>query len=408
MPGASFVFTSMTSPAEAESAIRAHVAPLPAEPMPLTQLAGAVLREPIVASRDLPPFDRVMMDGIALAMSAYAAGRRDFRIAGVQAAGARQLLLANTEACFEVMTGAVLPHGCDVVIPVEQIVVESGIARLATTIAPTVGLNIHTRGRDCLAGTPLLSEGIRLRAPEVAVIASEGLARVSASRQPRMVVISTGDELIEPGDAVEDWQIYRSNAYGVYSTLRAHGYRHIDHDHLPDDLPVLRQRLHTHLENHDVLILSGGVSMGKFDYIPQVLTELGIRTVFHKVEQRPGRPLWFGVGPGGKTVYALPGNPVSTLVCLLRYVLPGLEAAMGLPIGTAEQVVLAHDIEARQALTLFLPVKLESCDGSTTAVVRSTQGSGDFTSLIGTDGFIELAPGPRAVPRGSWVPLYRW
>jgi molybdopterin molybdotransferase len=350
-----------------------------------------------------------MMDGIALAMSAYAAGQREFRIAGVQAAGARQMVLANTDACFEVMTGAVLPHGCDVVIPVEQIVVESGIARLATKVAPTAGLNIHTRGRDCLAGTLLLNEGTRLRAPEIAVIASEGLTRVNVSRQPRMVVISTGDELVEPGDAVEDWQIYRSNAYGVYSTLRARGYTHIDHDHLPDDLPVLRQRLRAHLENHDVLILSGGVSMGKFDYIPQVLSELGIRMIFHKVEQRPGRPLWFGVGPQGRTVYALPGNPVSTLMCLLRYVLPGLEAALGLAVSAVEQVTLADEFAAKPALTLFLPVKLETRDGATTtAVVRPTQGSGDFTSLIGTDGFIELPPASGTAPRGLPVPLYRW
>jgi molybdopterin molybdotransferase len=398
----------MTSPAEAESAIRAHVAPLPAEPASLTQLSGAVLREPIVASRDQPPFDRVMMDGIAFAMAAYDAGQREFRIAGVQAAGSRQMVLANTDACFEVMTGAVLPHGCDVVIPVEQIVAESGMARLTTTASPVAGLNIHSRGRDCRAGSALLTEGTRLRAPEVAVIASEGLARVNVAQQPRIIVISTGNELIEPGDAIEEWQIYRSNAYGVYSTLHNRGYTQITHDHLPDDLPILRQRLRSHLDNQDVLILSGGVSMGKFDYIPQVLGELGIRTVFHKVEQRPGRPLWFGVGAGNKTVYALPGNPVSTLVCLLRYVLPGLDAALGLAAAAPEHVLLSQDFEVRPTLTLFVAVKLETRAGATTAVLCPTQGSGDFTSLIGTDGFVELPPGPRLLTRGSLVPLYRW
>ena len=400
----------MTTPAEAEAAIRTHVKLLPAQLTALTDLAGAILRETIVASRDQPPFDRVMMDGIAIAMSASDAGRREFRVAGTQAAGARQMLLASPEACFEVMTGAVVPHGCDAVIPVEQITLTAGVATLSAQIAPVAGMNIHTRGLDCQAGSELLHAGIRLGPPEVAVIASTGLARVAATRPPRIVVISTGDELIEPGDAVEEWQIYRSNAYGVLATLKARGFEQLAHDHLPDDLDVLRQRLRTHLANQDVLILSGGVSMGKFDFIPQVLGELGIQVIFHKVEQRPGRPLWFGVGANGETVYALPGNPVSTLVCLLRYVLPGLAAALGAPQISSEFVALSEDVEVKHKLTMFQPVKLTASPdgGPAVAVVSPTRGSGDFTSLIGTAGFVELPPGPRAIPRGTLVPLYRW
>jgi molybdopterin molybdotransferase len=398
----------MTTPAEAEAAIHSHVRALPAQLTPLTDLAGAILREPIAATRDQPPFDRVTMDGIAIATGA--GNRREFRIAGTQAAGSRQMLLASPDACFEVMTGAVLPHGCDAVIPVENITVANGTATLADTVKPIPGMNIHARGIDSRAGTQLLEAGIRLRAPEVAVIASTGLARVAATRPPRIMVVSTGDELQEPGDAVEEWQIYRSNAYGVLATLEARGFDLLAHDHLPDDLDVLRQRLRAHLEAHDVLILSGGVSMGKFDYVPQVLQELGIEVIFHKVEQRPGRPMWFGVGGDGTTVYALPGNPVSTLVCLVRYVLPGLATALGAPQIAPEFVTLSEDVEVRPALTLFHPVKLlPTVSGEpATALVTPTRGSGDFTSLIGTSGFVELAPGPQPMKRGTRVPLYRW
>ena len=398
----------MTTPAEAEAAIRAQVKALPAQLTPLIDLTGAILREPIVASRDQPPFDRVMMDGIALATSASNAGRRQFRIAGTQAAGARQMVLADPDACFEVMTGAVLPRGCDAVIPVEHVSIEAGVATLGDHVTPLAGMNIHDRGIDCRAGTELLDSGVRLGPPEVAAIASTGLARVAATRPPRIMVISTGDELIEPGDAVESWQIYRSNVYGVLATLKARGFEHLSHDHMPDDLDILRQRLRAHLEAHDVLILSGGVSMGKFDYIPQVLGELGIRVIFHKVDQRPGRPLWFGVGGNGETVYALPGNPVSTLVCLLRYVLPGLATALGAPHIPPELVALSEDVQVKPALTLFLPVKLASSAGQVAATVWPTRGSGDFTALIGTAGFVELPPGPQVVPRGTLVPLYRW
>ena len=400
----------MTTPAQAAAAIQSHVKALPAQLTALTDLAGAILREPIVASRDQPPFDRVTMDGIAIASNASDAGRREFRIAGIQAAGSRQMLLASPDACFEVMTGAVLPRGCDAVIPIENITIADGVAKLGDQVKPFAGMYIHARGLDCHAGSPLLEAGTRLRAPEVAVIASTGLARVMASRPPRIMVISTGDELKEPGDAVEEWQIYRSNAYGVLATLKDRGFDLLAHDHLPDDLEVLRQRLQAHLEAHDVLILSGGVSMGKFDYVPQVLGELGIETIFHKVEQRPGRPLWFGVGASGTTVYALPGNPVSTLVCLVRYVLAGLAISQGAPQIAPESIALAEAADVNPKLTLFQPVRLlpDAGGGPASALVTPTRGSGDFTSLIGTTGFVELAPGSQPMKRGTPVPLYRW
>lgn len=395
----------MISPAEAAAAIRERIAPATTASAPLTQLSGAVLRETIVASRDQPPFDRVTMDGIAFASGA---GRREFRIAGTQAAGVRQKVLAADDACFEVMTGAVLPQGCDCVVPVERIVVENGVARLEEDVAVSAGMNIHPRGLDCRAGTRLLQPGTVLGPPQIAVIASAGLARAEASVAPRIAVISTGDELIEPGEPVAEWQIYRSNAYAVLAALARRGYAPLTHDHLPDDLEVLRQRLRELLDANDVLVMSGGVSMGKFDFIPQVLAELGIEQVFHKIAQRPGKPMWFGVG-GGKTVFALPGNPVSTLICLTRYVLPGLAAAMGATPSPPEGVTLAGGYEVKPALAFFLPVRLAADEsGRICAYARPTGGSGDFTSLVGTDGFIELPPGPVTVASGTVVPFYHW
>ncbi|HEY5809610.1 MAG TPA: molybdopterin molybdotransferase MoeA [Povalibacter sp.] len=396
----------MLSPAEAEAAIRASVPTLEAESRTLPGLNGAVLRESITATRDQPPFDRVTMDGIAFASGS---NRREFRVAGTQAAGTRQMVLADTDACFEVMTGAVVPQGCDCVMPIEKLSIANGIARLGDDAVVTPGMNIHTRGLDCRAGTPLLESGRRIGPPEVAIVASAGLARAQVSRAPRIMVISTGDELIEPGEPVADWQIYRSNAYAVLAALQQRSHLHLAHDHLPDDADVLRSRLRSHLDTHDVLILSGGVSMGKFDYVPQTLGELGVRVVFHKVAQRPGKPMWFGLGPQGQTVYALPGNPVSTLVCLARYVYPGLAAATGESPVAGQVTTLAEPFEVKAALALFLPVKLVAdASGSTTAQPRPTRGSGDFTSLLGTDGFVELPPGPVTVPRGAVVPLYRW
>jgi molybdopterin molybdotransferase len=408
------VSSRLISPAEAEAAIRQHATRLPAVRMPLAELAGTVLRESITATRDQPPFDRVTMDGIAFAFESWQDGRSSFRIAGTQAAGAAPLTLADPTACIEVMTGAMMPAGCNCVVPVENIEVRDGLAQLRDDApAPVRNFNVHARGIDSRRGDLLLASGCHLGPPEVAVIASNGQSHALVARTPKIVVISTGDELIEPGQPLRDWQISRSNVYAVLASLRRHGYTALSQDHIADDLATLRTRLRQHLETNDVLILSGGVSMGRFDYVPRVLEELGVRAVFHKVAQRPGKPLWFGVGAGGQTVYALPGNPVSTLVCLTRYVLPGLLAAQGAAPAAVETITLAQSYEVKASLAVFLPVKLaQDLAGQAQlnlgATPHPTQGSGDFTSLIGTLGFVELPPGPRVVTEDVSLPLYRW
>lgn len=377
--------------------------------MPLAELAGTVLRESITATRDQPPFDRVTMDGIAFAFESWQDGRSSFRIAGTQAAGAAPLTLSDPTACIEVMTGAMLPAGCNCVVPVENIEVRDGVAQLRDDApAPVRNINVHARGIDSRRGDLLLASGCQLGPPEVAVVASNGQSHALVARTPNIVVISTGDELIEPGQPLRDWQISRSNVYAVLASLRRHGYTELTEDHIADDLATLRTRLREHLETNDVLILSGGVSMGRFDYVPQVLEELGVRRVFHKVAQRPGKPLWFGVGTGGQTVYALPGNPVSTLVCLTRYVLPGLLAAQGAAPREVETIALTQSYEVKPSLAVFLPVKLAHDVAGQSALPHPTQGSGDFTSLIGTLGFVELPPGPRVVTEDVSLPLYRW
>jgi molybdopterin molybdotransferase len=398
----------LISPAEAEALIRAHAAPLTATSLPLAELIGTTLRERIVAPFGHPPFHRITMDGIAFAFAAYERGRRSFRIGGTQAAGAPALALDDEEQCLEVMTGAPLPRGCDCVVPVEKLSVVDGVAHVAPEAGVERGANIHRAGTDARRGDELLQPGTSLGPAEIAVLAANGRTHAHVTIKPRIAVISTGDELVEPGKPLADWQIYRSNVYAVMAALQRRGFALPRLDHLPDDPAVLRTRLGAHLQVHDVLILSGGVSMGKFDYVPQVLAELGVRVVFHKVAQRPGKPLWFGVGLNGQTVYALPGNPVSTLVCLSRYVFAGLETSLGASARVREQAVLAEPSEVKPSLTLFVPVQIALVQGRRHAVLKPTRGSGDFTSLVGTDGFVELPPGPGTVAAGTSVALYSW
>lgn len=373
------------------------------------QCAGAVLRENVYAERDAPPFDRVAMDGIALASAAARAGTRSFTVQASQAAGDPPLALASADACIEVMTGAVLPAGCDAVVPVEKITTEGGAARLADGLPIEAWQNVHRRGSDCRQGTLLLSAGARLGAPEIAIAASAGMPRIRVSSQPAIVVISTGNELIEPGEALEPHQVRRSNVYGVVAALRRRGFQRVADDHVRDDAQRLEARLGFHLQTHDVLVVSGGISMGRLDLVPQVLERLGVRLAFRRIAQRPGKPMSFGVTPGGAAVFALPGNPVSTLVCLARYVVPALAAAMGEARPAAERIAIAAPVEVKVPLETFVPVRLEVDDwGRSWAVPRPTNGSGDFTALAGTDGFVELPPGPNSYPKGFVTRLHRW
>ena len=400
---------TLITPRLAEEAINSRLTCLPLESLPLTQCVGGTLRENVYAERDQPPFDRVTMDGIAVDSEALRRGVRRFQIQATQAAGSPPLKLKTGEYAIEVMTGAVLPPGSDNVIPVEQIELADGFAALRANVTTTAFHNVHRRGSDGRQGALLLEAGTLLRAPEIAVVASAGMARVRVSSQPAVMVISTGDELIEPGEPIADYQVRRSNAYAITATLRKRGFGRIGDDHVPDDADRLRERLASHLTTHEFVVLSGGVSMGKFDLVPKVLQQLGVQQVFHHIAQRPGKPMWFGIGPQGQAVFGLPGNPVSTLVCLIRYVIPAMAEAMGTKRLAPERLALAAPITFQAALAYFLPVAIAHDDwGRPWATPRPPNGSGDFLSLASTDGFVELPPGPNTYPKGFVTSVYRW
>jgi molybdopterin molybdotransferase len=402
----------MISPVEADALIAGQVTCLPIESLPLVQCVGAVLRENIYAERDQPPFDRVAMDGFAVSTAGLRSGK-PLLVQAMQAAGDPPLSLASPQHAIEIMTGAVLPAGCDAVIPVEQSrlsEIEPQTVSFDPELRIAVGQNIHRRGSDVRQGALLLSNGVRLGAPEIAVAAGAGMPRIRVSAQPTISVVSTGNEIIEPGEPILAHQVRRSNAYGIVAALRRQGFQRIADEHLPDELGALKTRLRVLVQTHDVLILSGGVSAGRLDLVPAALAGIGVREVFHKVAQRPGKPLWFGIAPTGTAVFALPGNPVSTLVCLARYVLPALYAAMGeTPPRAPERIALAAEVEVRAALAFFMPVKIMIDDwGRPWAEPRTTNGSGDYAALTGTDGVVELPPGPHTHPKGFIARLHRW
>lgn len=395
--------------AEAAALVASRLPDYPAVEIALADAQGCILREDLHAERDQPPFHRVTMDGIAIRQAGLAAGHRRFRIGGTQAAGAAALALGADDACVEIMTGAMLPDDADTIVPVERIDVSDGCATLEAGYVPEAGQFIHRRGSDHSGGEVILESGVRIGVPEMPVLTVAGKATVRVAQWPRVAVVSTGDELVDIGVPMADFQIRSSNDWAIAAALHRRGCDRITRARLPDDLAAMRTAVKALHDENDVLVLSGGVSMGKYDYVPQIMTELGVELVFHKVLQRPGLPMWFGVSAANKPVFALPGNPVSSLVCFIRYACPALLESLGARPFEPPCVKLAAPFRFEPDLTCFLPVVLQHTnEGEQLAVAQPTNTSGDFVGLAGSDGVVELARGQAEFPAGFAAPFYRW
>ncbi len=402
----------MLTPAEAEKLILDNLAPFHREDCPLAHATGRVLRTNLCADRDLPPFDRVTMDGYALRAATLAAGARKFRIEATQAAGMRPFKLgAAADACIEIMTGAVLPEGADCVVPYEDTTLGDGATMTVSGPVASFGAGhaVHRRGSDHRAGELIVRAGVRLTGREIAVAAACGYGVLTVSQSPKIAVVATGDELVEVEAPVAPHQVRRSNDHALRATLLAAGYGHVERFHFRDVPAEIEHLLWHVIAEFDVVLLTGGVSKGKFDHLPAELAKQGVRKVFQGVAQRPGKPLWFGMSGRDTPVFALPGNPVSSYTCLHRYVLPALDYASGLGVAAPRLVTLAAPVTFKPPLAYFLPVALSSgprAELLATPAVGNT--SGDFGGLVGTDGFVELPAGATEFPAGTLVPFRAW
>lgn len=403
---------------QAESILSKNVVTYPAIRVSLEEAFGQVLRENILADRDLPPFDRATMDGIAINSAAWMKGTRNFVIEGVQKAGIPALSRRKSDGCLEIMTGAMMPNGCDCIIPVEYVKKNGGLAAVHDEFPAKAGNCIHLKGSDAREGDVLLKAGCRLAGAQIAVAAAVGKDKIRVSRAPEIALVGIGDELVEINRTPKPFQIRRSNTCALATALTLHGYHQLKRFHIPDNQARLFRSLENILASHDVVILSGGVSAGHFDFVPSILKKLGVRILFHKVEQRPGGPLLFGTfGTLGtkskkgkaKVIFGLPGNPVSTQICFYRYVLPYLNKSLGLPAFSPPHVALTEGVRIKTGLTYFLPVKLlPSLDGHLNAMPVFVRNSGDYVALVKSDGFIELSAGTSPAAKGSAWPFHGW
>jgi len=376
------------------------------ESISLMDAVGRTLREPLIADRDFPPYDRVTMDGIAIRFADFTAGNRTFKIAGVGAAGQPQMSLSKTNTCLEIMTGAILPTGADAIIRYEDLQIQTGDATItAATIRD--GQNIHRKGSDRLRGSVLLQPGYQLNAAAIGIAATIGKDQLKVSKLPKVLIISTGDELVNINEKPLPHQIRKSNVYQLQAGLKHFGI-FADHRHLNDNLKKITENLRHFLIEYDAVLLSGGVSKGKFDFLPEAMDQLGVKKLFHKIKQRPGKPFWFGQYPEGATVFAFPGNPVSSFMCAQIYCMPWLQKCLGLPVLYQQYASLTAPIHFKPDLTYFAQVKITTDKfGKLLATPIEGNGSGDLANLVEANAFLEVPMGKDIFEKGVVLPFFK-
>lgn len=371
--------------------------------VPITEASGQFLAEPFIADRDFPPYHRVTMDGIAIRHRSFENGVKAFPIEQVAPAGTAQKELNDINACIEVMTGAILPKNVDTVIRYEDLDIKDKIANIEIDNI-TKRQNIHFKGIDVTQHTVIKKQGQQISSAEINVAAAIGKDTIKVKKLPKVVIISTGDELVDVQEKPLEHQIRRSNVYGIKSTFNDWGI-HADLRHLPDDKEKMETIIADLLVQYDMLVITGGVSKGKFDFLPDVLNNLGVVKHFHKIQQRPGKPFWFGTKNNDTHIFALPGNPVSSFVCLYAYVRFWLQKSLNIE-DQPVYVTLAEDVTFKPDLIFFTEAKLISNPDSTlSAQPIFGNGSGDFINLINTDGFLILPQGKEVFKKGEVYPF---
>jgi molybdopterin molybdotransferase len=386
--------------AEARERVLAAAAPLPSETVAVTDALGRVLAEPVLASGDVPPFPASAMDGYAV--QAGPAGRRLTVVAESRAGTPSQRSLGDGEA-IRISTGAAVPEGATAVIPQEEVELQDGMVVLEAEV--DAGAHVRPAGEVLHAAEPVLAPGTLIGPAELAAAIAAGASEITVARRPLAAVGATGDELRSPGEPLAPGQIYNSNGPMLMALAARCGAVMSGVGRLPDDAEITQAALAEAVASSDVVIISGGVSVGPHDHVKPALATLGVEELFWGVALQPGKPTWFGT-QGRTLVFGLPGNPVSAAVTFSLFVAPALAALQGRRVEPpAAAAALGAAVPRNRRREQALRVRLEHRDGATVALPNGPQGSHVITSLVGADALALIPPGEGSLPAGTPVAL---
>lgn len=394
----------MISVDEALARILASITPLRAETLPLGEAAGRVLAAPVLARHNQPPFDASAMDGYAVRAADVAPGR-PLRLIGTAQAGQRFSGMMGAGQCVRIFSGAPLPIGADTVMMQEEATANG--ADILFARAPEAGEYVRHRGRYFADGEELLSPGTPLTPARLALVAAANQPNVTVARAPRVALLATGDELILPGRSLGPDQIVASNNFGLVPLLRPYAAEVADLGLVPDDPRAIEAALLQAFDSGvDLLVTSGGASVGERDFVQAALVELGVTLDFWKIAMRPGKPLMFGLR-GRTLIFGLPGNPVSALVTATILVIPALRALAGdsHPAPRTLVLPLAEPLPANGGRRHYIRCRLVQSGDITTVVPLPDPDSGDMRSLADADALLIQNENSPALPAGTPVPV---
>lgn len=322
---------------------------MPATQKPIQEAVGYALAEAVVSRIDIPFFRQSSMDGYAVR---YSEQQQALEIVTALPAGIATAMPLAPGTTAKVFTGGPVPDGADTVVQKEWVKEMDGRIHITQTI-PEPGMHVRPRGSDMAAGQQALEKGTVLNAMHIGMLAAIGIKEVAVTRKPSVAVIVTGNELVQPGEPLHFGQVYESNAYALRSILQQTGISNVAVTYAKDDPVQTRLILEAALESSDMVLLTGGVSVGDYDYVAAACADNGVVKHFHGVSQRPGKPLYFGTFQN-KPVFGLPGNPSSVLSCFYQYVLPAIRKLSGIPLQAPVKAPLSADFEKKPPLTFFL------------------------------------------------------
>jgi len=406
---------NLTEIEEARRLVLERTAPLGPEPVELRQALGRVLAEPVASAAAIPPFDNSAMDGYAL-RAADTEGASDhapvrLEVVAESRAGAPAPRGVEPGQAIAISTGALVPDGADAVVRVED--TDGGREAVQIRVAAQPAANLRRAGEDIEPGEVVLTAGTELGPAEIGVLAAADRGRVACARRPRVTVLTTGDELLEPGEPLRPGTIRNSNSYSVGGLVERSGAVLADTEIVADDAEATEAALAKALAS-DVTIVCGGVSAGEHDHVRPALERLGAEQVFWGVALRPGKPTWFGVaprnpagGPGRHLVFGLPGNPVSAMVTFLLFARPAIRAMLGATAdaGTRASAILDADYSKQPGRAHLIRVRLELADDGWHATPTGEQGSHLLTSMLGADALAVVPTDAGDVAAGERVEI---
>ena len=396
------LFEKLIEYPEAERLVLENVSRLPAEAVSLVEAQGLALAEDVRAKFDSPPFDNSAVDGYAV-RSADAEGGRSFRVVDEAPAGRPSSRSVGEGEAIKIFTGGVIPEGADAVVMVENTTGWGEEFELKKAASP--GQNVRESGEDVRGGDVILKEGVEVGPPEIALAATQGYGRLAVFRRPKVVVLSTGTELVEPGARdLSPGEIYDSNSFAMIAQAHEVGAEARRISAASDDADVIRDAVREAFETADVVVTSGGVSVGEKDLVKGTMLELGVEQVFWGVKFKPGKPLFFGVRDDVR-FFGLPGNPVSAMVCFELFARPALMRMMGREDTRRPriEVYFGEDVKNNFGRMHAMRVSLERTDKGWLARSVGAQGSGLVSSLTKADALALIGPETGGVQAGEPV-----